>query len=174
MLEGTLFEFASVEELLAAIDALRALRTGPLETFTPFAVPEVESKIGVRRTRIPGAVLAAAALGCIVAFVIIWATNAYDYPLDVGGRPLDSIPTDVPILFETTVLFGSLTAFFSVLFRSGMPRLHRPVFEVAGIETASIDRFWVGVSHAGPLDPSVSSRMRELGALSVREMGGAS
>ena len=115
--------------------------------------------------------MASAALGCAVAFAILWWTSAYDYPLDVGGRPLNSPPADVPILFETTVLFGSLTAFLAVLFLSGLPRLHRPVFEVEGIESASIDRFWIGVGHAGAVDARVRSRMEELGVLSVRQLG---
>jgi hypothetical protein len=174
MREGTLFEFSSPEEILSAADALRALGYRRLAAFTPYAIPELEEKLGIRRTRIPWAVLVAAAFGCALAFGIIWATNAYDYALDVGGRPLNSLPADIPIMFETTVLFGALTAFVLVFVRSGMPRLHDPLMEVEGIESASIDRFWIGVEEIASVDEAVRTRMMALGALAVRTMGGRS
>jgi Protein of unknown function (DUF3341) len=169
MREGTLFEFSSPEALLSAADALRALGYVRLEAFTPYAIPELDEKLAIPRTRIPWAVLAMAALGCAVAFAIIWGTNAYDYALDVGGRPLNSLPADIPIMFETTVLFGSFTAFVLVFVRSGMPKLHDPVTEVDGIESASIDRFWIGVEQV-PVDDAVRARMDALGALAMRTL----
>jgi hypothetical protein len=171
MREGTLFEFSSADELLSAADALRALGYKRLAAFTPYAIPELEEKLGIPRTRIPRAVLGAAAVGCACAFGIIWGTNAYDYPLDVGGRPLNSLPADIPIMFETTVLFGALTAFVLVFVRSGMPRLHATLLEVEGIESASIDRFWIGVEEATSPDEVLCARMTALGALAVRAMG---
>jgi hypothetical protein len=171
MREGTLFEFASPEEIVAAATALRGLGFTRLEAYTPYAVPELEERLSIRRSRIPRTVLAAATFGCALAFAIIWFTNASDYPLNVGGRPLDSVPADVPIMFETTVLFGSLTAFLLVLLASGLPRLHHPVFEVEGFESASLDRFWLGIEGAEPVGPAVLSQMTELGARAVRFLG---
>ena len=171
MREGTLFEFASPDEILAAATELREMGFMQLEAYTPYPIPELDEKLDIPRTRIPRAVLAASVLGCALAFAIIWFTNASDYPLDVGGRPLDSIPADIPIMFETTVLFGSLTAFLLALVASGLPRLHHPVFEVEGFESASLDRFWLGIDQPEPVDDSVRSRMLELGARAVRSMG---
>lgn len=171
MREGTLFEFSSPAELLAAADALRALGFTHLEAYTPYPVPELDAKLDIPRTRIPRAVFVAAALGCAVSFVVMWGTNAVDYPLDVGGRPSSSLPTDIPVMFETTVLLGSLAAFLLVFLRSGLPRLYQPIFEVDGIASASIDRFWIGVEQSAPLDDGVHSRMTELGALATRTLG---
>ncbi len=171
MREGTLFEFSSPETILAAASALRELGFDRLEAYTPYPVPELEEKLGVRRTRIPRAVLVAAASGCALAFLIMWFTNAIDYPLDVGGRPLDSLPADIPIMFETTVLLGSLTAFVSVFLLSGMPRLHHPVFEVEGLESASIDHFWLGIDDPRHVSDEVRAHMADLGASAVRTMG---
>jgi hypothetical protein len=171
MREGTLFEFASAEEILGAADALRGMGFVHLEAYTPYAIPELEAKLAIQRSRIPRAVLAAAVLGCAVAYGILWFTSARDYPLNVGGRPLDSLPADVPIMFETTVLFGSLCAFLLVFLRSGLPRLHAPIFEVEGIQSASVDGFWLGIEGSAPLDESVLTRMKSLGARAVRSMG---
>ncbi|MGH7284369.1 MAG: DUF3341 domain-containing protein, partial [Polyangiaceae bacterium] len=122
--------------------------------YGPYEVEELEPVLGVRRSRIPivGAIFAVT--GVITAYAIIWFCNAYDFPLDVGGRPLDSLPADVPIMFETAVLFASLAIFVAMIVRSGMPRLHRDVFEIDGFERTSIDRFWIGIdeSELGPED----------------------
>ncbi len=171
MRDGTLFEFSSAGELLAAAEAARGLGVVELESYSPFAVEGLDAKLGIRRTRIPRAVFIAAVLGCAVAVLILWGTNAYDYPLDVGGRPLSSLPADVPIAFETTVLFGSATAFVLVFARSGLPRLHHPVFEIDGIASSTRDRFWLGVGRS-EATPDVRARLAALGALSVREMRG--
>jgi len=171
MREGTLFEFESPEQLLSAVVALRALGFARLEAYTPYPVPEVDAKLGIPRTRIPIAVFVAAMVGCAVAFAIEWGTNAYDYPLDVGGRPVSSLPADIPIMFETTVLFGSLAAFLLVFVRAGLPRLHRPIFEVDGFESASIDRFWIGIEQSAPIEDAVRTAMTDLGARTVRTLG---
>jgi hypothetical protein len=170
MLEGTFFEFASPEQLVAAVDELRAMGIQQLGAYTPYAMPELEAKLAIRRTRIPIAVFVAAAVGCATAFAIQWATNAYDYPLAVGGRPVSSVPADIPIMFETTVLFGALTAFLLVFVRAGLPRLHRPLFEIDGIESVSIDHFWVGIEALEPIGEAVHARMRELGAVGVHTL----
>jgi hypothetical protein len=170
--EGTLFEFSTPEEIVAAAKALRALGLARLVAYTPYALPELDEPLGLRRTRIPWAVLVGAAIGCAAAFLILWGTNAYDYPIDVGGRPMNSLPADVPILFETTVLFGGFTAFVLPFVRSGMPRLYTETLCVPGIESATLDRFWLGVEGAPPLASDVQERMLALGALRVRTVGG--
>jgi hypothetical protein len=171
MREGTLFEFSSPEQILCAASALREMGFTKLEAYTPYGMPELEVKLSIRRSSIPRFVLVAASLGCAVAFSIIWFTNASDYPLNVGGRPLDSVPSDIPIMFETTVLFGSVTAFLLALFRGGLPRLHHPVFEVDGIESATLESFWLGIDGDARVEDAVRSRMVELGARAVRIMG---
>lgn len=173
MPDRAFFVFATPEELLAAAHAVRGLGYAEVETYAPYDVPELDEKLAIRRTRIPIAVFLAAALGCLVAFGILWGTNAYDYAIDVGGRPLDSLPADIPIVFETTVLFGSLTAFVLVFLRSGMPRLHHPIMEVDGIESASVDRFWIGVA-GGANDAVLRTRMTALGALAPEHSEGTS
>lgn len=106
---------------------------------------ELEPLLGIRRTRVPLVALAAGVLGCMVAFVVIAFTNGYDNPLDVGGRPLQSWPADVPIAFETTVLFAALSIFAVTLLRSGLPRLHAPLFGTDGFQRVSDNRYWLGV-----------------------------
>jgi Protein of unknown function (DUF3341) len=157
------WRFPSADDAVVAARKLRELGFCGLEAYTPYEVRELEPFLGIRRTRIARVALSGGAVGALFAYGILWYCNAYDFPINVGGRPMNSLPADVPIVFETTVLFSALSIFFTTLVRSGLPRLHRPVFELAGFERASIDEYWVGVD-AHELDGEAYARARvELG-----------
>jgi hypothetical protein len=95
-----------------------------------------------------------------------WWCNAHNYPINVGGRPLNSAPAFIPITFESAVLAASLVGFFAMLALCGLPRLSHPVFEIAGFDRASVDRFWVGIDDSDPrFDEAVIGDLSRLGAL---------
>jgi hypothetical protein len=148
MPDPVIIELESADAVVAAAEHLRANGYSVLEAYTPFPIPELDEAIGTRRTKLPWLVLCAGASGAALAYLVLWWTSAVDYRLDVGGRPYNSLPTHVPIVFETMVLFAAGTAFLASLLLSGLPRLHHPVFELEGFERTSIDRFWITI---GPL-----------------------
>jgi hypothetical protein len=171
---GLLAEFDSPDAMVTAARRLRDLGYVRLDTYSPHAVVEVEEPLGLRRSGVRAVVLVLGLTGVVVAFLIQWLTNAVDYPLDVGGRPLASLPADVPICFETAVLFAACGAFFGTWALCRLPRLHRPLFEVEGFERASIDRFFIGIDSADPrYEPAVGDEMTRLGALRVVPFGEA-
>ncbi|WP_240488954.1 DUF3341 domain-containing protein [Labilithrix luteola] len=169
-------EFESPDALVAGAEHLRSLGFVGLDAYTPFPVPELDDILGVRRSRVPKAVFLGGAAGATLAYSILSWTNAVDYPLNVGGRPYNSLPAHVPIVFETLVLFASFASFITVLVSSRMPRLHDPIFDIAGFERTTIDRFWLTVGDprraAGSIDDEQADRVRSalvpLGALTVR------
>jgi hypothetical protein len=107
-----------------------------------------------------------------------WWCNAFDFRLDVGGRPYDAIPAYIPIAFETGVLFAAVAGFLAILGLSGLPRLYHPMFEVEGFDRVAVDRFWLGVDAADPLLADArEERVREVltasGALRCARVGSA-
>jgi hypothetical protein len=149
-MRGLIAEFATDG---AIVDAARALCDSgyrQLDAFVPRPVEALEELIAPRRSNLPRSVLIGAVLGAISGLGVEWFCNAWDYPLNVGGRPPFSLPAFIPITFEILVLFGSLTAFFGVLHRMRLPRLTDPVFEVHDFESASIDHFWLYVGADDP------------------------
>ena len=52
----------------------------------------------------------------------------FDYPINVGGRPLYALSAFAVVAFELTVLFAALTPAIGMLALNGLPRLHHPVF----------------------------------------------
>src|SRR6185312_3838140 len=138
-------EFTTAESMLAAVDAL--LREGyrTLETFTPFDIPELDQRLGLRRSRIGWLVAAGGFAGMVLAYGIQWWANVHDYPLNSGGRPVHAVPAFLLATFEGTVLFAAFAAFFGLMIWLRLPRLWAPIDEVEGFGRASVDRFWIAV-----------------------------
>ncbi|HVY46062.1 MAG TPA: DUF3341 domain-containing protein [Minicystis sp.] len=169
MRAGLVAEFATAEDLARAIRGMRKKGYRDLDAFTPFPVRDVEDALGLRRSMLTWLALPFAVAGGLAAYLIQFGTNARDYPLDVGGRPLHSVAAFVPITFEMTVLCCGLAALVILLALCGLPELYSPIFDVPGFERASVDRFFLGVDERDPLfDRDRGEReLVELGALSV-------
>lgn len=148
--EGLVAVYDGARELHRAVLRLQQEGYIEMDAFTPHPVESVEQLLGGRPSDVTRLAGVGAVAGVAFGYWLQWFLNAYLYPLDVGGRPPHSIPTFVPITFETGVLFTGFTAFVAVFALSGMPRLWRPVFEVPGFERVSVDRFWLLVEASDP------------------------
>jgi hypothetical protein len=170
---GVLAEFSSSDALEAAVRWLGEEGYSAMDTFTPYAVEEVEPALGMKRSTLPRWGFAAGGTGAALACGIQWYANAWDYPLNVGGRPLNSLPAWIPIMFETAVLFAALTVFVGFWIQARLPALWHPVFEAEGFERATLDRFWVAVAAGDPrYEPlRTAEALRALGALRVVSIG---
>lgn len=170
---GLLAEFETPEKMLEAASALRDRGVRRMDTYSPYPVHGVEESMGLPKSPVSKIVLVAGIAGAVFAYWIQWLTNAFIYPLNVGGRPAHAAPAFLLITFETMVLFGGFAALFSVIGLSRLPRYWDPLFEVKEFESASIDRFWVGVDSRDPnYEPEELAKLwRELGALQVLSFG---
>jgi hypothetical protein len=139
---GMVAEFDDPEELVAAARAVRDKGYRRFETYTPYAIRELD-EIVPQDDWIPLLVLLSGALGTITAFGLQYWIAAIHYPLNIGGRPLNSWPSWVPIMFELTVLFAASAAFFGMLFFAGFPALYHPMFRIPTFERASDDGFFL-------------------------------
>jgi hypothetical protein len=165
-----LAEFERPEALIAAVRRLVADGYRSVETYTPLALPEIETLTAQPRSPISWIAFAAGMLGAAGAYALQWWTNAWDFVYHVGGKPPHWPPAFVPITFEMGVLGASLAAFLGALLASGLPRLAHAVFTVDGFERASVDRYWLSVAARDPrFDPARTPDLlvRELGALRV-------
>ena len=171
MREGLLAEFADPEGLERAMRRLQAIGCTRIESWTPYPVRGVVTRLP--ESKVPWIMLVAGLSGAALGYLVEWWCNAVDYPLNVGGRPFNSIPAYIPIAFESGVLAASIAGFLSILVLSGLPRLHHPVFEVDGFDRAAVDRFWIGVDASDPsFDDRVQGVLESSGALRCERLGG--
>jgi hypothetical protein len=141
---GLLAEFETPEALLDAVRRARAEGYRAFDAFTPFPVYEINDVLELRDRRILWLGLIGGIFGFALAIGMQLFTN-FDYPINVGGRPLYPLSAFAVVAFELTVLFAALTPAIGMLALNGLPRLHHPVFEASTFRRASKDRFFLCV-----------------------------
>lgn len=146
---GVLAEYGSGAALLAAIEHGKREGYTKMEAYTPLPMHEVGHALG-HANDLPKYVLGGGIVGALVGFGLQYYASVVYYPTNVGGRPLNSWPSFIPVTFEMTILFAALTAVLAMLALNGLPRPHHPVFSVPGFELASRDRFFLLVPHYDP------------------------
>jgi hypothetical protein len=166
-----LAEFETHDDLVRVLERLRAEGYSRFEVYTPFPSDEIDELLPGKKTPIGWLILAGGLLGGSGAYFMEWF-GARDYAYNVGGRPLHSWPSFIPVTFELTVLTASLVGFFALLYLCGLPRLDHPVFSSPRFIRASQDRFFVAVLDDDPRLTSVGVEplLRDAGALSIQEV----
>ena len=149
-LYGLMAEFEQPEELLNAARAAQRAGYRKMDAYSPFPVEGVAEAIGFKHTRVPLVVLTGGITGAGVAYGMQYYSAVRDYPLNIGGRPLHSWPSFIPITFELTVLFASVAAVFGMLLMNGLPKPYHPVFNVPAFKLASQTRFFLCLQAADP------------------------
>ncbi len=158
-------QFSSSDALLDAGRQLRTLGHSDLDAYSPYPLHGIEEALALPKSRVPLMVLCAALIGASSGYLLQWWCNVISYPINVGGRPLHSPWTNVPITFELGVLISGLTAFFGLFALLGLPRLHHPVFEAESFRRASIDRYFLSVGAASDEErEKISAELTRLGA----------
>ena len=149
-LHGLVGMFTSGEALVDATRKAYEAGYRRMDAYSPVPVEGLAEAMGRRGTWMPLIVLAGGAAGGFTGWFMEWFSATYDYPFNVGGRPFNSWPMFIPIIFELTVLFAAVTGTLGMLFLNGLPRLHHPIFHAAGIERATVDRFFLCLEAADP------------------------
>lgn len=157
-LVGLLAEYESPEALLSAAEKVRDAGFRRWDTHTPFPVHGIDRAMGVRPTSLPWLIFFLGATGTGCALLMQCWMNAFDYPFIVSGKPFYSIPAFIPITFELTVLFASLTAVFGMLGFNGLPRLYNPLLGSDRFRRASDDRFFIHIQADDPKFNEASAR----------------
>jgi hypothetical protein len=140
---GIMAEFDAPEKILAAAERAKDEGYHDMDAYTPFPMEELTDALGIRHTKLPLFVLCCGITGALLGFFFQYWTNVIDYPLNIGGRPLNSWPMWIPVTFELTILFSSLGAVVGMIFRNGLPRPVHPVFNVDRFEAATKDKFFL-------------------------------
>lgn len=109
--------FDHPDDAIAACNAVRDQDCRIVDVYAPYAVHGLDYAMGVRRSRLTWVCFVCGMTG---ALGMLWFQHwvaAVNWPIDVGGKPWNSLPSDVPVAFEAMVLlagFGTVFAFLAV------------------------------------------------------------
>ncbi len=162
-------EFEEPDQLLRAAEKAYEEGYRKMDAYSPFPIEGLAEAIGFHRNRVALIVLIGAVLGCLVGFALQYYVAVVNYPLNIGGRPLNSWPSFIAITFELTVLFGALFAVFGMLALNRLPMPYHPVFNAPGFELATRNRFFLCLeSEDSKFDRAKSEEF--LNSLSARQV----
>jgi hypothetical protein len=167
---GLLAEFESVEALIAAAEKMRRAGFTRFDAHSPVPVHGIDEAMDIPMSKLPWVVAGGGAAGALGGLLMQWWMNAHDYPLLVSGKPLFGLPAAIPVTFELTVLLGALGAVGGLIFVTGFPRLHHPLFASERFRRATSDRFFLSIEAADPKFAQARGLLAEAGAVHVEEI----
>jgi len=164
-IHGVMGEFHHPQELVDAIEHVRAEGYTKIDAYTPYPIEEVWEAIGHHKSPVPLIVLIGGIVGGLSGFFLQYWVSAVEYPLNIGGRPYNSWPAFIPVTFECTILGAVLAAVAGVFILNGLPEPYHPVFNVPHFAFASRDRYFLCIEAT---DPKFDRQRAHLLLLSLR------
>ena len=171
-LAGYLVEFPTPGAVLAAANQVREEGFTRWDAHSPYPVHGLDGAMGIRGTVLPWVVMGAGVTGCLAGLLLQWWTNAHNYRFLISGKPAWSIPANIPVTFEITVLFSAIGAFLGMLLFNGFPAWHHMVFASARFRQATQDRFFISIEAADPLfdEERTGAFLKSLGGTHVERL----
>jgi hypothetical protein len=170
---GLIAEFVSAGQLVDAVRRARRVELcASIEAYSPCPVEGLNAALDLDRGRIPMWMLLGGLTGGLGTYALEWYSAVHAYPINIGGRPLDSWPAFLPAAIEMTLLCAAVCGVGAMLRANGLPRLFHPLFGVHVFERASSDRFFIVLRSDGPQFDPVRARdfLQTLSPASINEV----
>lgn len=145
-----LAEFDTAKDVMHAAEKVRDAGYKNWDTHTPFPIHGMDRAMGLEQSKLGAIVFPAAMAGTTAGFFMMWWMNGIDYPLIVGGKPGFSLPSQIPIMFELTVLFSAFATVFGMLHLNKLPRHHHPIFNSERFAAVTDHKFFVSIEAEDP------------------------
>jgi mono/diheme cytochrome c family protein len=188
-LRGLLAEFDSPAALVTAAEQVRDAGFTCWDTHTPFPVHGIDAAMDIRRSRLPWLVFGLGVAGCLAGLLMQWWMNAaspanfpgvptflqgFDFP--ISGKPIFSLPANIPVIFELTVLAAALTTVIGMLAMNNLPQHHHPLFRLPRFRRVTTDRFFLRIDAADPQFDAAETTalLNQLGATGVERVEASS
>jgi len=180
---GLLAEFEDVDTVVRAARQMRDEGFEQWDVHSPFPIHGIDKDMGAKPTILPWIVLIMGVMGCVGGLFIAWWSNAtsfgfvptYElrgYEFLISGKPVFSLPANIPVIFETTILLAAFGAVFGMLILNELPLLSNPLLKKPRFQRVTSDRFFISVKWSDPKydREQTAATLKELGATAVEEV----
>ncbi len=158
--------FLTEEQLLAAAKKTREMGFTKFEAISPFPIHGMDEVCGIKRSFLPYVAFGAGVVGLLLGLLLTYWTSAVNWPINVGGKPMFSLPAFVPIMFELTILFAALSSVGALFYICGLPKVNPPIIDPD--LTCSKFAIFVPENDSGFEAGKVESMLKSLGANEVK------
>lgn len=155
-----LAEFEDVATVMRASERIRDDGFSHWDVHSPLPIHGINVSMGLRPTILPWITLVHGIGGLLLGLLLVWWINAktvsaaptflQGYEYLVSGKPLFSLPANIPILFELTVLLAAIGTLLGMLGLNKLPMLHNPLFNSERFRRVTDDRFFIVIEANDP------------------------
>jgi hypothetical protein len=149
-LYGLMAEFDDPGLLVHAAKRTYAEGYRHIDTFSPYPIEEAWEAIGHHDRRLSTIVLLGGLAGLLTGLGLQEWVHTVAYPINIAGKPLNSWPQFIPVIFELTILFAAISAVLGMIVLNKLPMPYHPVFNVPRFDRATRDKFFLLVEASDP------------------------
>ena len=147
---GLMAEFEDPSALVEATRRTREEGFTKFDAYSPYPIEALHEALDIHDRKLPAVVLAGGIVGGLFGFALCYWCSVVNYPLNVGGKPFNSVPAFIIPTFECTILFAAFAAVLGMLGLNGLPMPYHPVFNTPRFALASRDRFFLCIEARDP------------------------
>ena len=119
--------FSDEDVVMDAVQKVRGQNIKIHEVFCPYPVHGLDHVLGYDRPRMGVPAFLFGITGTSLAFLLTFWTLGIDWPMNIGGKNFFPFPTNIPIVFELTVLLAAFGMAFTFFFMEGLGPTVKPV-----------------------------------------------
>lgn len=149
-----IYEFDSHEEFKDALHLIEA-KGLTFRAYTPVPEDDIMTFRSQGTDLITVFAIIGGLIGFITGFVLQYYSNAVYFPINVGGRPVNSWPAFMIICFELMILFSSLGIFASIIILNRYPRFDHAIFDLPDFNERRDRHFFLTTTEEVTLDKAI-------------------
>ena len=137
---------------------------------TPYPLHGMDNAMKLKPSKIGYITLFMGLCGAASALMLAYFTNSIDFPLVIGGKQFFALPAYIPITFELTVLFATVSTVIAMLiifFK--FPSNNHVLHDTPYMKKVSLDRYGIVIESADPKfeQSKVEELLRSFGPESI-------
>lgn len=173
-LHGLLAEYRSAQKLVAAAEQAHRAGFRAMDAYTPYPIEHLSEVVcDHHKSKVPLICLTGGVVGALAGWALVYWTSTIAYPVNVGGRPFNSWPAFIPVIFECTILFAAFAAGIGMIALNRLPEPYHPVFNVARFrEVGARDGYFLCIEATDPRFEPAATRefLLASGAVEVNDV----
>lgn len=160
--------FVEESKVLAAAKKVREAGFAKFDAISPYPVHGMEEACGIKRSWLPYVTFTAGVVGLLAGLAFTYYTSVVDWPINIAGKPMFSLPAFIPIIFELTILFAALSSVVALFVVCKMPRVDPPVID----KDLTCHKFAIFIpeNDIGYNEDRISRLFNELGANEIKKV----